>query len=154
MCAGTVFTVPDQLVHERLPARAAMSNQVFHLHQAIQVHAQLRFAPLRVLAQLSAAKAVIAEFQYLLRTLIARQLINQRQQLAGLWWQFIERAAQHFVRELVGHRDVIERDFDVFQGGAGMHQRAYWPLVLMQQRNAVDQGEVLFVFAPCAGFAV
>ena len=58
----------------------------------------------------------------------------KREQAPRLRRQFIERASEHFRRELVRQRDVIERHFDKFDRTAVDDVRAaLLPLVLVQQ---------------------
>ena len=48
--------------------------------------------------------------------------------------------------------DVAGLDFDVVEASIGSGQGFYGALVLVQQGDGVDQGEVLFMIAAGAGF--
>ena len=55
------------------------------------------------------------------------------------------------MRERVGLGDILRRGFDVLDDFAAGAQGLDGPLVLVQQRDGVDQGEILFMIAPGAG---
>ena len=54
------------------------------------------------------------------------------------------------MRQPVRRRDVVERGLDVFDGAAVLLDRADRSLVLVQQRDRADEGEILHVIAPRA----
>ena len=58
------------------------------------------------------------------------------------------------MRQAVGRRDVVKRDFDVLDGLAVMGRGLYRPLVLVKQCDRADQGQVFHVIAARAGLTV
>ena len=64
--------------------------------------------------------------------------------------QFVERTAEDFRRELVGERNVLEGGLDVFDHAAPALVPPARTLVLVQERNRIDQGQVFFMVAPVA----
>jgi len=72
----------------------------------------------------------------------AHHFVDEQQEPARLRWQLVERAAQHFMRDAIGRRDILLRDFDVRELLAAVHHRPSWPLVLVQERDGADQREI------------
>ena len=62
--------------------------------------------------------------------------------------KLVERTAKQFGGKPVGQFDVGGDDFDVFGSGGELFLFA---LVLVQQRDGIDQGQVFFMIAPGAG---
>ena len=52
------------------------------------------------------------------------------------------------MREPVGDGYIVHRDLDVFDRAAIVLDRLRWPLILMQQRHAADERQILHVVAP------
>lgn len=55
--------VVEQFIDEALAAAAAMDEQIFECHEAIEVDAQLRLAPLSNLARVTAREVVLAAIE-------------------------------------------------------------------------------------------
>ena len=47
--------------------------------------------------------------------------------------ELVQRTPQHLMRELVGHGDIVQRDFDVLHRRAAIGHRLSWPLVLVRR---------------------
>lgn len=70
-------------------------------------------------------------------------LDDEDEQAACLRRQLMERAAEHFVRELIGQRDVLECRFNVAELAIAVPDGFDVPLMLMQQRDRVYERQVL-----------
>ena len=136
-----------------------MRDQVFEFGQARKVHFQLRVAPGDRLAQGAAAEAKVGAFYFQAIALGHRVAVDQFQQPPRLRRQFVQAAAKHVVRDLVGQLNIGQCDLDVFDGllsalrgpfdiAQGM---LYLALVLVNEGDGVDQGKVLFMVASEAG---
>ena len=68
----------------------------------------------------------------------AHHFVGEQEQPLRLRRKFVERAAQHFMREPVGRRDIVERHFDVFERLAAMRHGLPWPLVLVQAARSSE----------------
>jgi len=65
--------------------------------------------------------------------------------------ELVERAAEHFMCELVRQRDVGWNDFDVLNALAAREHACFVrPLVLMKKHDRANEREVLHVIAPGA----
>ena len=62
--------------------------------------------------------------------------------------QLVQAAPEHFMRYRVGCLDVGQRRLDVLDAAAGDSGGLHLALVLVQQRDRVDQAQVLLVIAP------
>ena len=122
----------EQFVNEGLPTAATVDQQVFQLLQALQVNLELRVSPVGELADVPAAETVVGPVDALLPAGGRYHFVNEAQQPACLRRQFVHGSAQHFAGQPVRHGDVVQRDFDVFDGLLLMHGRLDGPLVLMQ----------------------
>ena len=80
------------------------------------------------------------------------------EQPARLRRQLVQAGAKHLVRQRIGARDVGRRHFDVFERGVSRPGAAGHgperPLMLVQKRDDIDQGQVLLVVAARAGAVV
>ncbi len=144
--------IEQEFIDERLPPHPAMNQEVFQAHEPLQVHPQLRIGEPRVLAHFAAAKAVFGARELLGRARGRHHLDNAREHPPRLRRQLIEAAAQDFVGQGIRLRDVLPRRLDVFEGRTLLLYGPTVSLVLMQQRDRVDQGQVFLVVAPRAGF--
>ena len=94
-----------------------MHREILQLFEPLQMHPQLRVAPAGYEARTSrrlkrkSARSIFSRSHSRLH-----HVFDQPQQLSGLRRQFVERPAQHFMREPVRLLDVVERDFDVRDG--------------------------------------
>ena len=70
-------------------------------------------------------------------------VIDDQQQAAGLRRQFVERAAQHLVRQAVGDFDIGERHLDVGNGPAAMRDGFYRPLKVRRLADALLERKVI-----------
>jgi hypothetical protein len=84
----------------------------------------------------------------------SHQFLDDAEHSTGLRRQLIERAAEHVVRERVCARDVGERYLDVLDRLAPPLEPFDLALVLVQERNRVDQRQVLRVISPCTSAVV
>src|SRR5438876_309919 len=84
----------------------------------------------------------------------ADHVIDQAKQTASLRGKFIQRSSQNFVGKLIGDRDVIERDFDVFDLLPVVLDSLEGALILMKQGNDADKRQVLGMVATGSGFIV
>ncbi len=117
-----------------------MYQQVFQLGEPREVDLQLRVAPAGVLAHLAAAKAVVSSPDLSSRALLLDHVHHQREQPACLRRQLIERVAEHFMRQLVGERDVLQCRLQVAEGLAFVFRGTQHPLMLVQQCDHIDEG--------------
>ena len=144
--------VKQDFINELAAKASVLDGQIFEVNQPLQVDAHLRQTPAASVAQLPAAKSG-GSFRAAFFAFGFHQLADVREQEARLRRQFIERASEHFRREFVRQRDVIERDFDK-AGGACTRlpcgQRFDFPLVLVKQRDGVNERQIFFVVAPVA----
>ena len=125
-----------------------MGKHVLQIAQPIQMHARLLLAGTQPLARLAPREPHRSPLDALrLRTLahVADQL---PQHPPRLWRQLVQRTPEHLVRQPVRQRDIRQGGLDVLEGLAAMSRRADRPLVLVQQRNGVDQRQVLLLIAP------
>src|SRR5712692_7250598 len=111
------------------------------------MHPQLRVTPTDRLAQRTAAKTVSAALDARAFALADDVAFNELKEPSRLRRQLIERASEHFVRERIRERNVGERRLEVLDRLAVAHGRLYLALPLVQERDRVDQGQILFVIA-------
>ena len=142
--------VEHELVLEGLAAPTAMHEEVFELGQAREMHLQLRVAPAGRLAHLAAAEAVVGASHVVLGAVRIDHRDDEAQEAPRLRRQLIERAPQDLMRKRIGERDVLERHLDVADCPARMLHGAQHSLMLVQERDRIDEGEVLLVIAPHA----
>src|SRR5712692_1674632 len=81
-------------------------------------------------------------------------LIDEHQQPPGLWRELVERTAQGFMRQRIRCRDVVDGGFDVLHCLAVMTDALRGSLVLMQERDASDQREVLEMISAGSGLVI
>ena len=143
--------IEQQLINERLPPHATVHEHVFQAYEPVQVHPQLRIREPRVLAQLAAAKAVRRTRHILSTALRIDHFDHARKNPAGLRRQLIERATQDLVRQGVRLLDVRKRRLDVLDRLAVLSCSAPRALILMQERDRIDEGQIFFVIAPRTG---
>ena len=141
----------DKLVHEALAAPSTMRQKILQLLQPPQMQAQLRIAPARRRPDFAPREAVLRALDPLPLALRLDHLVDQQQQPPRLRRQLIERTPQHLGGQPVRYGDVAERGFDVLEGFAAMLPRQPWPLMLMQERDGMDQRQVLRIIAPRPG---
>ena len=104
----------QQLVNETLAAAAAMRQQILQLFQTMQMHFQLRIAPARVRAHVAAARSESPRAPSSAARIPPRTISSiSNSKLPRLRRQFIERPAQHFMRQPVRRLDIGRRHFDV-----------------------------------------
>ncbi|OQC68388.1 MAG: hypothetical protein BWX48_00059 [Verrucomicrobia bacterium ADurb.Bin006] len=139
--------VEQDFVNELAAESSVTDGQVFEFHEPLQVNAHLRQAPAAEVAQLPAAKSGDGS---LLLPLGLHQVSDEAEQAARLRRQLIERTAEHFRREFVRQRDVIERHLDELHDATVDQVLAVRPLVLVKQRDGVHEREIFFVVAPVA----
>ncbi|OQC68361.1 MAG: hypothetical protein BWX48_00069 [Verrucomicrobia bacterium ADurb.Bin006] len=139
--------VEQDFVNELAAESSVTDGQVFEFHEPLQVNAHLRQAPAAEVAQLPAAKSGDGS---LLLPLGLHQVSDEAEQAARLRRQLIERTAEHFRREFVRQRDVIERDFHELDDAAVDEVLAVRPLVLVEQGNRINEREIFLVVAPVA----
>lgn len=132
-------TVIQQFVHEALAAAATMHEHVFQLFELVHVHLHLEVGPARMFAHVAATKTVIAAGDRLCRALSLDHRRHQHEQPPGLRGEFIERAAERLMREVVRHLDVTQRDLDILDALAVLGGTFDFSLVLMQERQRIDQ---------------
>ena len=101
-----------------------------------------------MLAHRAPRETVIAALDLLFRAGPRHHLLNQKQQLARLRLQLVERVHQNIAYQLAGQLDIGRRGLDVFERFAAARVPPDFPLVLVQQRNRLDQGQELHVIAP------
>lgn len=145
---------PVAVVEEFIVEGAAglpVGEHEFQFDQTRQVHLELGIAPAQGFAQRPAGEAHCAALDPLGAQALGDQARQFREQAPGLWRQFVEAAPQDLVPQGVGFPDVRRRHLDVFQGAAAGARRLGRALILVQQGNGVDQGEVFLVIAPGAG---
>lgn len=142
--------VEGEFVLEALATHAAMRDEVFQLVQARQVHARLRVTPAGPRAHVAPREAHLRLLDGLRLGLVAHMLDHTGQESPRLRRQLIQAAAQHLVRDGVGLADVLGRRLDVRDGLASIEHGLHRPLVLVQQRHGVDEGEVYLMIAPRA----
>jgi hypothetical protein len=76
--------------------------------------------------------------------------LHLAQQPPCLRRQFVQRTPKHLVRQTIRQDDVRRHHLDVLDRLAGMRGRVDRALMLMQQRNRIDQRQILRVIAPQA----
>ena len=113
--------------------------QIFQFFQPMQMPLELRVAPLREPAHILAAKAKVRALDLLPLAFRVHHFVSQQEQPFRLRRKLVERAPQHFMREPVRRRDIVERHFDVFERLAAVRHGLAWPLVLVQQRDRADE---------------
>src|SRR6266508_1775546 len=138
----------QQLEHEALTAPSAMDEHVFESDQLREMRPYLEVTPTGCLADVAAGEAILLLMHAESRARGIDQPHEEAEELASLRRELVERAAEHFVRELIRQLDVGERDFDVLDHFAA---RKKFPLlrslVLMQKRDRANEREVLHVIA-------
>ena len=136
--------VHHELVTKRAPEPAVAQLQVFQFKEALQMRPHLRETPAARLAQLAAAKGAFA-------LLCLHERADVAKERPGLRRQFVERAAEHLRGELVRKSNVVEGGLDIFDHAAAHFVTAARALVLVKERNGVDQGKVFLMIAAGAG---
>ncbi len=129
---------------------AAVDQQVFHFRKAHAVDLQLVVAPLCEVADLPAREAYLAGFAVLRRCQFTDHCLDQQQQLSGLRRHLIQRAPEYFMCQMVGQRDLLPRHLDVLYHLPAMLHAFDLPLVLVQQRDRLDQRQIFHMVAPGA----
>ena len=142
-------TVVQEFVHEALAASAAVHQQVFQLGQASQVHLTA-CRPTGALAHLAAAEAEVCARHLLRAALALDHLADEAEEAPRLRRQLIERAAQHLVREPLASAMSSSVTSMYSIDCAAVRRRLHLALVLVQQRDRLDQRQVLLVIAPRA----
>jgi hypothetical protein len=104
-----------------------------------------------VFPQGSAAKAGRGALHLLHAAFLLDHRHGPREHPARLRRQFIEAPPQHLVRKRVRAADVLQRRLDVLDDLSILLCCPQDPLVLVQQRDRIDQGQILLVIAPRAG---
>jgi len=132
---SVVFAVEQKLVNEALAAPAVVRQDVFHVLELGQVRPDLELGPATEAAHVTAAKETNVRRQLFLLATLVHHCTQEDQQAARLRRQFVERAAQHFVRDLVRRFDVRILDLDVLQPVVLLQR----PLILVKQGNTPDQ---------------
>jgi hypothetical protein len=144
-------SVVEQLVDEALTSPSPMRQHVFKLDELVQVRSDLEVRPSRVLADLPPGEPVFVPLEQQPLALSRDHLVEQRQQPPGLGSEFVQRAPQHLVGQTVGDLDVRERHLDVLDFTPVATGRLDGALELKQQRDDVDQAQVLHVVPPGPG---
>ena len=98
-----------------------------------------------MLAHLAAGEAHVGRRDPRLRRQSPNQLGDQAEQAAGLGGQVVEGAAQNLVGQAVDQGHVVEGGLHVGDGAPGVVDAAPGALVLVQQGDGADEGEVLAV---------
>lgn len=101
--------IEQDFINELAAKSSVTDGEGFEFNEPLQVNAHLRQAPAAEVAQLPAAKSGGG---FLRLALGLHQFADVAEQAARLRRQLIERTAQHFGRELVRQRDVLERRFN------------------------------------------
>ena len=86
-----------QLIDDAATTATPMNQQVLEFLKPLQVNGKLALTPLGMLADITAAEAVITAIQALLLALSRHHHVDQVKKASGLRWQFIERAAKDFM---------------------------------------------------------
>ena len=91
-----------------------MDQHIFKRSEPFQMQPQLRVAHAGIITRILAAKTIIVVCSAGCRgALFNNQFLNQLQQAACLRRQFVERTAEHFMREPCCRHDVGRSRFDV-----------------------------------------
>jgi hypothetical protein len=93
----------------------AVREHVFQLGQPVQMDFQLRVTPAGKVAQVAPREAYVAALDLFRRALRRDHFFDEGQEPPRLRRHFIEGAPEHFVREAVRRRDVVERGLDVVE---------------------------------------
>lgn len=124
-----------------------MRHHVFGIHQAPKMVPELRAADPQALSHLSSREAHLAARDAGLPCHVADDRIELPEEPPGDGRQVVGIDRQHGVRQAVGGGDVVGRHLDVLNGSSAPLGGLHRTLVLMQQRQAGDEGEVLGVVA-------
>ena len=81
---------------------------------------------------------------------LADELVHQPEQAPRLGWQFIEGTAQDFPGDAVGGDNVRQRHFNIHCAIRRVRGGLRLPLVLVQECQRVNQGQIFLVVAPGA----
>ncbi len=144
------LAIVEKLVLEALATAATVHEQVLEFHQALEMHAHLRVAPAREGAHVAAAKVKVLAAHLMLPAGLRDHAVQRQEEPARLWGQLVEGPAQDLVGQVVRHRDVVQRHLDERHDLAVMLHRVHRPLILVQQRDGADKGQVLQVIPPRA----
>ena len=113
---------------------------------------ELSIAPLGISSNLFAAKAKVPLLDALSLAFDLNHLLDGFEELTGLRGQLVEGSSEDFMGEVIGRFNVIEGDFQIRQLSVATLEGFNGALVLMQQGDTVDQGEVFFMISAGTGF--
>ena len=138
--------VVNEFINETLAVLGAVREEIFQLDQARQMNVQLRVAPTHNLAHPTAREAAIAALHLRRRATRRDFALDEGQQAPRLRRHVVETAAEHFMREPVRRRDVVEGCHDARRGfAAAAIKFADFALVLVQHGDRRDEDEVFGV---------
>ena len=127
---------------------------MFKLLQPDQVTFDLAVGPAGQLAELTATKQNKVLFSVVTLADVTDQGLDMIEQTPRLRRQLVKRAAKQFRGDTVCKLDIIKCDADelpCFAGTAvGSVDLFTRSLMLMQQRDCIDQGEIFLVVPACA----
>ena len=122
---------------------------VFEFLETVEVTTDLAVAPVGVVAEFFSGEdgfEFVGEFA-------ADEGFDVVEQVAGLRWEFVQAVTEDFGGDGVGGGNVFGCDGDHFDDPACRFVGDGFALVLVEECDGVDEGEVFFVVAPGAGGA-
>lgn len=153
--AAAPLAVVDELVDQRLTATATVDEHVLELDQALEVLADLKGAPAAALGELAAGEAILRPLEPLLLAVVTHHAIELVEETSRLRRQLVEAVAEDLAGETVGELDVRELDLEDLDRLAPLiHGAPLRTLVLVQESDGFDEGQVLLVVATGAGLAI
>ena len=110
---GVDFTVEEQFIHKLLSTAAVVRQDVFEGFEFAHVGAHLELAPADPAADLAAAEQATVRLDAFSLAVLLDFFLKDAEELACLWGELIEAAAEDFVGEFVGRGDILAGHFDV-----------------------------------------
>lgn len=141
------FSLIDEFVVVEAAAPGAVCDEVFEFEQAGEVAFDLRLAPAGRFAGVALGEADLIHFEVFVFAAGFDVVPEEIEEAAGLRRHFIKAAAEAFRGEAVGSGDVVEDGFNILAPVALFG----FSLVLVEQRDGVDEGEVFFLIPAHAG---